>query len=136
MPGNTSSFNESVGEPASTMSEQVSDATQEIRNKAAHLGGAAADKIDEKRDAAADVIDKAASALHEKAENLPGGEKVGRFTHTAADKLGASAQYIREHDARRMMAHAETLVKKNPGLSLLVAAVFGFVAGRALSNNG
>jgi hypothetical protein len=93
-------------------------------------------KIDENRDAAADGIDKAASALHENAESLPGGEKAARFAHTAADKLGASAQYVREHDARRMMADVETLVKNNPGPSLLVVALAGFLVGRAFRSNG
>ena len=124
MPGTTTSFN-----------EQVSDATREIRNEGAALSGAATDRIDENRHAAADGIDKAASALHENAENLPGGEKAARLAHTAADKLGASAQYIRENDARGMMADVETLVKNNPGPSLLAAAALGFLAARTFRNN-
>jgi hypothetical protein len=33
------------------------------------------------------------------------------------------------------MANVETLVKNNPGPSLLAAAVIGFLAGRAFSSN-
>jgi hypothetical protein len=34
-----------------------------------------------------------------------------------------------------MMADVETLVKNNPGRSLLAAGVIGFLVGRAFSNN-
>lgn len=135
MQGNTTSFNDDVEAAASTVSEQVSDTTREIRDKASDMGGAAVDAIEKNHDAAADGIDKAASALHENAESLPGGEKVARLTHTAADKLGASAEYIREHDATRMMADVEALVKKNPVPSLLVAALAGFLVGRVFRGN-
>jgi ElaB/YqjD/DUF883 family membrane-anchored ribosome-binding protein len=135
MQGNATSFNDDIEAAASTVSEQVSDTTREIRNKASDVGSAASDRIDKNRDAAADGIDKAASALHENAESLPGGEKVARVAHTAADKLGASAQYIREHDSTRMMADVQRLVKNNPGPSLLVAALAGFLVGRAFHRN-
>ena len=114
-----------------SFNDQISDATREIGIESADLSGSAVNSIDEHRDAAADGIDKAASALHENAESLPGGEKVARLAHTAADKLGDSAQYIRQNDARRMMTDAKTLVKNNPGPSLLAAAFAGFLVGRA-----
>jgi ElaB/YqjD/DUF883 family membrane-anchored ribosome-binding protein len=34
-----------------------------------------------------------------------------------------------------MMADIESVVKKNPGPALVVAAAFGFLLGRALSRN-
>lgn len=99
------------------------------------LGRTATDKIDEDRGAVATGLDKAASALHEKAESLPGGEKVTSLAHATADKLSSTADYIRDHDVNRMMADVETLVKRNPGRSLLAAAVIGFLVGRAFSSN-
>ena len=45
------------------------------RRKSPNLGHTAADKIDVNRDAAAGGIEKAASALHEKADSLPGGKR-------------------------------------------------------------
>ena len=99
------------------------------------MGRSAADKINENRDAAAGGLEKAAAALHENADGIPGGEKVTGMAHATAEKLDATAGYVREHDVKKMMFDVETLVKKNPGPSLLVAAVVGFLVGRAFSNN-
>ena len=85
--------------------------------------------------AAAGGLEQAASALHDKAESLPGGEKVTGLAHATADKLSSTADYVREHDVNRMMADVETLVKNNPGPSLLAAAAIGFLVGRAFSSN-
>lgn len=135
MPAKVTSFNEPAEGAASTVGDKLSDTAAQVKDKVADLGRTAADKIDENRDAAAMGLDKAASALHEKAESLPGGEKVTGLAHATADKLSSTAEYVREHDVNRMMADVETLVKNNPGPSLLVAAAVGFLIGRAFSNN-
>ena len=95
----------------------------------------AADKIDDNREAAASGLDKVASAIHEKADSLPGGEKVSSLAHATADKVSSTADYVRQHDVSRMMADVETMVKNNPGPSLLVAAGLGFLVARAFSSN-
>jgi ElaB/YqjD/DUF883 family membrane-anchored ribosome-binding protein len=134
MPTNTSSGT-TVAEEHSTLGAKVTDTATQVKGKVSDLGPTAADKIDENRDAAAGGLDKAASALHEKAESLPGGEKVTSLAHATADKLTATADYVRDHDVNQMMADVETLVKNNPGRSLLAAAIIGFLAGRAFSSN-
>jgi ElaB/YqjD/DUF883 family membrane-anchored ribosome-binding protein len=106
-----------------------------VKDKVSDLGRTAADTIDENRGAAASGLEKAASALHENAGSLPGGEKVSSLAHAAAEKLSSTAGYVREHDVNRMMADVETLVKNNPGPSLLAAAAIGFLVGRAFSSN-
>jgi ElaB/YqjD/DUF883 family membrane-anchored ribosome-binding protein len=135
MPENATSLNESIEGAASTISEKISDTATQAKEKVSDLGRTAGDKIDENRDAAATGLDKAASALREKAESLPGGEKVAGIAHTAADKLSSTAEYVREHDVKRMMADVETLVKNNPGPSLILAAAIGFLVARAFGNN-
>jgi ElaB/YqjD/DUF883 family membrane-anchored ribosome-binding protein len=117
------------------MPDQTFDTATQVKEKVSDLGRTAADKIDENRGAAASGLEKAASTLHEKAESVPGGEKVTRFAHATADKLSSTAEYVREHDVKRMMGDVEALVKNNPGPSILVAAVFGFLVARAFSNN-
>ncbi|MEP7246751.1 MAG: hypothetical protein ABI885_24155 [Gammaproteobacteria bacterium] len=102
---------------------------------AAGFGQKAADKIDEKRGAAAGGLDSAASALHEQADKIPGGEKVTSAAHTAADALGASADYIRENDLKSMLTDVQKLVKNNPGPALLTAAVLGFLVARTFTRN-
>ena len=87
------------------------------------------------RGAAATGLDKAASALHDKAESLPGGEKVTSLAHAAADRMTSTADYVREHDVDGMMKDVESLVKNNPGRSLLAAAIVGFLLGRTFSRD-
>ena len=134
MPNKSTSFGDTVADEPS-LGEKLSDTATQVKDKVSDLGRTAADKIDENRDATAGGLDKAAAALHEKAESLPGGEKVTNLAHATAEKLSSTADYVREHDVNRMMADVETLVKNNPGPSLLAAAVIGFLVGRAFSSN-
>ena len=118
-----------------SLGDKISDTATQVKQKASDLGQMAADKIDNNRDAAATGLDKAASTLHEKAESLPGGEKVTSLAHATADKLSTTADYVRTHDVNRMMGDVETLVKNNPGPALLVAAAIGFLVARAFSSS-
>jgi ElaB/YqjD/DUF883 family membrane-anchored ribosome-binding protein len=105
-------------------------------NVAAKLGDTAAqvrDQVDTNRQSAAQGLEQAASTIRDKAPRLPGGERVTDLAHTAADKLTATAGYVREHDVNTMVADVEALVKNNPGPALLAAAVVGFLVGRAFS---
>ena len=116
----------------------ASDLTQQVQNAVASMtdaAGAATAAIDESRSTAADGLDTAASALHDRADDLPGGDTVRNFARATADRFSTSADYVRSHDAKRMMADVETFVKSNPGPALVVAAAFGFLLGRALSRD-
>jgi len=97
--------------------------------------GDAATAIDESRSTAADGLDSAASALHDRADALPGGGTVRHLARATANRLSTSADYVRSHDAKRMVADVETLVKGNPGPALVAAAAFGFLFARALSRD-
>lgn len=112
--------------------------TEGARNAATAMTDAARDAaatINESRSTAADGLDAAASALHDRAADLPGGETVRNVARTTADRLGNSAEYVRTHDAKRMMADVESLVKRNPGPALAVAAALGFLLGRAFARD-
>src|SRR4051794_36266248 len=93
--------------------DQPSDLISTAKDKASDLGRAAATKIDNSRETAATSLDTTAATIHEKADSLPGGEKVAGLAHSAADKLSSTADYVREHDVNRMMADVEQLVKAN-----------------------
>jgi hypothetical protein len=86
------------------------------------------------RETAVGSLETAASTLHEKAGSLPGGERVAGIAHSTADKLSATADYVREHDVNGMMADVERLVKINPGPALVAAAFLGFLVARAFSS--
>jgi ElaB/YqjD/DUF883 family membrane-anchored ribosome-binding protein len=60
-----------------------------------------------------------ASRLHDKASELG---------HHAAEKLGASADYVREHGMKDVAADLRTYVKAHPTTVLLGAAAIGVVA--------
>ena len=114
------------------------DLTEGTRNAAASITDAARDAaatIDGSRSTAADGLDAAASALYDRAADLPGGETVRNVARATADRLGSSAEYVRTHDAKRMVANVESFVKSNPGPALAVAAAFGFLLGRAMSRD-
>ena len=84
---------------------------------------------------AASGLEDAADTLHQRADQLPGGEKVTNMAHTAADKLSATADYVRENDFSSMVNDVEGIVKKNPGPALVVAGVLGFLLARAFSSD-
>lgn len=105
------------------------------KGKAAEMGQRVADKIDENRGAAASGLESAADALREKADTLPGGERVANAAHATADAVVSAADYVRENDVKAMIADVQTLVKKNPGVALLTAAALGFLIARTFSRD-
>lgn len=133
MPTTTQSFNDTQTD--SNFSDTMSGAVDQAKSKLTEFGNAANDRIDQNRVAAASSLDDAADTLHQRANQLPGGEKVTNLAHSAADKLSATANYVRQHDLNGMMSDVEDLVKKNPGPALAVAAGLGFLVARAFSND-
>jgi ElaB/YqjD/DUF883 family membrane-anchored ribosome-binding protein len=133
MPNKSHSVGNPMGDDADTAFGGI---TQRTREAAARITDAAVDTaaaIDASRSTAADGLDTAASALDDRAADLPGGKTVRNVARATADRLSTSADYVRSHDARRMMADLETVVKSNPGPALVAAAAFGFLLARALS---
>ena len=95
----------------------------------------ASQTVDDARKTAAERLVSAASAVRDRADQLPGGPKVQEFAHAAAERLSTTADYMRSHDAKRMLSDVERVVKNNPGPSLVIAAAFGFVIGRAFTRD-
>ena len=126
--------NQVAGESSSTLGEKLSDTVAQVKDKVSDLGRTASHKIDENRDTAATGIKNAATALHENADKLPGGENVNALAHAAAEKLNTTANYVRAHHVNQMMADLRQLVKNNPGPALLGAAAIGFMVGRSVVN--
>ncbi len=124
-------FAGSLSDTAQSVKNKVTDAATTAKQKMSDAGRQATDRIDEKRGPAADALESAASTIHEKAEDLPGGETVKSVAHSAAEKLESTAGYIREHDVKAMFSDVEEIVRRNPGPSLLVAVAVGFLIGRA-----
>ncbi|QOY86725.1 hypothetical protein [Paludibaculum fermentans] len=120
---------------AAAIGAKLAERTTQLKGSASELGRRAIDAIDQNLGSAANGLDKAAATLHEKAENLPGVDTISGLTHSAADKLSATAGYVREHDTERMMTGVKRLVRNNPGPSLLAVGVIGFLVGRAFRSS-
>jgi ElaB/YqjD/DUF883 family membrane-anchored ribosome-binding protein len=93
------------------VSDRISDAVEQTKTKLNEFSTAANEKIDENRIAAASGLEG------------------------AADKLSATADYLRENDMNSMINDVQGFVKKNPGPALVVAAGLGFLIARAFSGN-
>ncbi|MDP9064862.1 MAG: hypothetical protein M3O06_03230 [Pseudomonadota bacterium] len=135
MPTENNFGNPGAGSGGSTLSNTLSDASSQLKNKAAQLGQSATDKANEGRHAAAGGLASAAASLHDSADGLPGGERVSGLAHSAADKMSSAADYIKSHDVDAVMEDLQTLVKNNPVPAMLTAAAVGFLLGRLFSNN-
>ena len=120
----------------SAASDRAFDAVEQTKRKISEFGAAAADRVDQNRGAAADGLEGAAETLHQKAEQLhQGGERVSDMAHTAAEKLSATADYVRQNNFSDMVDDVHQVVKKNPGPALAVAAGLGFLVARAFSRD-
>ncbi|MBV9346091.1 MAG: hypothetical protein JO341_14820 [Gammaproteobacteria bacterium] len=123
-------FGDSTG-----LGDQTSKAASELKGKAQGLGRRAAERANDARRAAAGGMDTVANTLHEKADSLPGGERVSSAAHSAADALASGAQYVRDNDLQDMMQDLLEVVRNNPGPALLGAVALGFLVGRAVSRD-
>lgn len=132
-----------AGTAASTvdkLKDQVAEKATSAKNAIADAGRKAVDKINESRQPAASSLESAASSLHQTADSIPGGlktgvDKVASAAHATADKLQATANYVRNTDVSAMMTDVEGLVKQYPGQSLLAAAAVGFLVGRVFRSD-
>ena len=117
---------EGVAERAGTRANDLKESMSDVARTATQT-------VDDGRRSAAERLGSAASAVRDRADQLPGGPKVQQFAHATADRLNTTADYVRSHDAKHMLADVKGVVKNNPGPSLIIAAAFGFMLGRARS---
>ena len=126
------SINDAVG-GLGDVASRVQKSASTLGEKASELGRDAVDAIEARRGTAASGLEGAAAVLHRNADRLPG--NVGPLAHQAADKLGATADYVRDNTMQDALADLGAYVKAHPTQALLGAAVVGFCAGRMLSRD-
>lgn len=85
------------------------------------------------RTALADGLESAANSLQDRAESLPGGEKIVRAAESAASGMDAAAEYVRAQDLRAMLSDVRQIIRRHPGATLAIAGAVGFLLVRALS---
>jgi ElaB/YqjD/DUF883 family membrane-anchored ribosome-binding protein len=111
---------------AAKVQEVITDKAHEAKEKVAEFGRRAVDKIDAQREPTASALGQTASALHDK------GNQAANVAHRTAEKIQATADYIRDNDVKSMVDDVSSLVRRYPGTSLAAAAVAGFLVARAL----
>jgi hypothetical protein len=111
---------------AARMKEQISETASDLKGKVADFGRKAADGIDSSRESAAVTLEKTATSIHS------GGEKLSGLAHSAADKVQATADYVRRTDLKGMAEDVQDIVKRYPGPALAAAAILGFLVARGL----
>lgn len=126
-------FDQSVKNSAEAVADRVGNRANDIKESMSDMTRTASQTVDAGRQAAAERLGTAASAVRDRADQLPGGPKVQQFAHAAAEGLSTTADYIGSHDAQRILADVGRAIKNNPGPSLAIAAAFGFVIGRSFT---
>ena len=125
-PTGTGSVAGTTGSGTQGLKDKVTDATKDARQKAAELGRTAVDKIDQGRESAAGALQSTASTLRGSGSKLTGAAE------RAANTLESTADYMRDHDVRRMASDLESVIRRNPGPSLMTALAVGFLLGAAM----
>src|SRR5207302_3519559 len=96
---------------SSGFNDTAADAASRVQDQAKRYGQRAMDAVESSRESAASSLDSAASEIRARADSLPGGQDVSQFARRAADKIGATAQYLREHEVKDLMSEVEDFVK-------------------------
>jgi hypothetical protein len=111
---------------AARMKQQISETASDVKGTVTDLSRKAADRIDSSRESAAITLEKTATSIHS------GGDKLSGVAHSAADKVQATADYVRRTDLKGMAEDVQDIVKRYPGQALAAAAILGFLVARGL----
>jgi len=125
-PKNNSHDNPPPAESMIPQPHSLADVASRMTGTVKDFSKRATDKIEDTRSAAANGFEFAASAVH------GGGKKVAGAAHLTAEKLRTTAAYLRNHNSQGIWEDVEQAVKQNPGITLVVAGMIGFMLGRAL----
>jgi hypothetical protein len=127
----TSTTDENLNARFNDARERVSDIASRVRDKAGHVAETVSEKLDQQRETAAGSLRRAASTIHQNAQNIPGGPKVVHLTHRLADGMESTASYLRDHDVNQMGTDALNVCRRYPGQTLIAALALGFLLGRS-----
>jgi ElaB/YqjD/DUF883 family membrane-anchored ribosome-binding protein len=114
-----------------TLTETASELGKEAKESMEELGRAAGKKLDEMRDEAGGALHTAAKSV--RTTGRRGLKAIDNLASGAADRLDATASYVKDHDLKGMLSGVRKFSRRHPTRSLLIAAAIGFLAGSALS---
>jgi ElaB/YqjD/DUF883 family membrane-anchored ribosome-binding protein len=122
---------QNAGDFASQASDKASEIGNRASDKASDLASQASDKADIGMSKAAQGLDTLASTLREKSETMSDGS-MHTIAATAASKLETGADVLRSKDTDELMTELESMIRRKPVESLLVAAGVGFLLARSV----
>jgi|ERR1051326_2094563 ElaB/YqjD/DUF883 family membrane-anchored ribosome-binding protein len=117
--------------PINKVVDKVTDIAGRMKEQAGNAAEKAGEGLEQGRKSTADTLQRTASVLRDKAEDLPGGEMTAGIVERVADTMESTGAYLREHDMSDMKADVERIVRRNPAQALIIAGVAGFILGRA-----
>jgi ElaB/YqjD/DUF883 family membrane-anchored ribosome-binding protein len=107
----------------------IAEKAYRAKDKVTAQGRRAVERVEASRRPTADALERAASGLHDSADRTT--QKAASMAHRAADKLQATADYVRGNDLRSMADDVVTVVNRYPRESVAIAVAVGFLVGRA-----
>jgi hypothetical protein len=111
--------------------DKAKETMSNVQQKASEIGDQATSKADAGMEKAAGGLDSLASTLRDKGESMGQGQ-MGNMATMAATKLESGAEMLRSKDTDQLVTELETLIRKRPVESLLVAVGAGYLLSRAL----
>jgi ElaB/YqjD/DUF883 family membrane-anchored ribosome-binding protein len=125
--GQSGGMMETAKEKAGQVTEQAGSMLDTAKDRATQMTDQATSAVDTGMDKAASGLDTVAGTLRDRGE---GGGSMASIATTAADKMEAGAQMLRDKDTEQIVSDLEALVRRKPVESLLVAAGIGFVLSK------
>jgi ElaB/YqjD/DUF883 family membrane-anchored ribosome-binding protein len=117
-------------EGAAKVGDKIADAASQAKERVSEFGRTAAQKVDESRGSTAATLKGTADSIRSGAQSS--GQAITDVANRTAEKIDATADYIRDHDFRGMMADLEQVVRRNPTPALVGAIGIGFLLGAAM----
>lgn len=119
---------EKAGDVASKAQEKAGQVGGMAQEKAGEVGDKMHSKSDKGIDTAASGLGQAAGMLRQQGEQRQG--TIGTAATKTADTLESASSYLQEKDTDQLMSDLESLVRRKPVESVLVAAGIGFVLSK------
>lgn len=119
----------SSGSMQSQVREQADKVISTTTQKAGTLADQASSTMDTGIEKASGGLDTLAGTIRDKSQSLGGAQSMA---NTAADKLESGAQMLRGQNTEQLVSDLESLVRRKPVESMLVAAGVGFILSKAL----
>lgn len=112
------------------MKKTIADKAADAKETVNEFGRRAADKLEESRESTARALESTSTSLHS------GADQFSDMGHYAADRLQATADYVRENNLESIFEDLQNVVRRYPAQALAGAAILGFFVARGLSRSG